>query len=321
MNDYASRTRNGDARLQPSTGQTAIEIENLTVSYGKRQILKGLSLEVPVGSIFGFLGANGSGKTATIKTLLGFRRPTSGHARVLGYDVVSQQREMRMHVGYVSETNSFYDFLTIPQLCALSRDLHQRWDQEAVDRSLKLFELPLNRNIKHFSKGMKSQLALCLALGHDPDLLILDEPTTVLDPVARQVFLKLLIKQVALAGKTVFFSSHILSEVEAIADRVAVLHDGKLVLNDELDHVRDRQKLVRFTYIESPPAEETARLSRLPGVQRIEQEGRTVRLRAEGDVDALVETIRARPYELRNLEVASVGLEDVLLEYLRGDAR
>jgi ABC-2 type transport system ATP-binding protein len=321
MNDYASRTRNGDARLQSSTGQAAIEIENLTVSYGKRQILKGLSLEVPVGSIFGFLGANGSGKTATIKTLLGFRRPTSGRARVLGYDVMSQQREMRMHVGYVSETNSFYDFLTIPQLCALSRDLHQRWDQEAVDRSLKLFELPLNRNIKHFSKGMKSQLALCLALGHDPDLLILDEPTTVLDPVARQVFLKMLIKQVAMAGKTVFFSSHVLSEVEAIADRVAVLHDGRLVLNDELDHVRDRQKLVHFTYIESPPAEETARLSRLPGVQRIEQEGRIVRLRAEGDVDALVETIQARPYELRNLEVASVGLEDVLLEYLRGDAR
>jgi ABC-2 type transport system ATP-binding protein len=253
--------------------------------------------------------------------LLGFRRPNSGHARVLGYDVVSQQREMRTHVGYVSETNSFYDFLTIPQLCVLSRDLHQRWDQETVDRSLKLFELPLNRHVKHFSKGMKSQLALCLALGHDPDLLILDEPTTVLDPVARQVFLKMLIKQVAMAGKTVFFSSHIISEVEAIADHVAVLHAGKLVLHDELDHVRDRQKLVRFTYIESPPAEEIARLSRLPGVHRIEQEGRSVRLRAEGDVDALVETIQARPYELRNLEVIAVSLEDVLLEYLRGDAR
>lgn len=321
MNEYASRTRNGDARPQSSTGQAAIVIENLTVSYGKNQILKGLSLEVPVGSIFGFLGVNGSGKTATIKTLLGFRRPTSGRARVLGYDVVSQQREMRMHVGYVNETNSFYDYLTIQQLCALSHNLHQQWDQEMVDRSLKLFELPLNRHIRHFSKGMKSQLALCLALGHNPDLLILDEPTTVLDPVARQVFLKLLIKQVAMAGKTVFFSSHIISEVEAIADHVAVLHDGKLVLNDELDHLRDRQKLLHFTYTEEPPAEETALLSRLPQIRRIEQEGRTVRLRAEGDVDALVETIQARPYALRNLEVTPVSLEDVLLEYLKGDAR
>ncbi|GHO97641.1 ABC transporter ATP-binding protein [Reticulibacter mediterranei] len=319
MNDYASRTRNGDARPQSPTGQAAIEIENLTVSYGRHQILKGLSLEVPTGSIFGFLGVNGSGKTAAIKTLLGFQRPTSGRARVLGYDVVNQQSEMRMHVGYVSETNSFYDFLTIPQLCALSRDLHQRWDQEAVDRSLKLFELPLNRHVKHFSKGMKSQLALCLALGHDPDLLILDEPTTVLDPVARQVFLKMLIKQVAMAGKTVFFSSHIISEVEAIADHVAVLHAGRLVIHDELDHVRDWQKQVRFTYIEEPLAEEIERLGRLPGVRRIEQEGRAVRLRAEGNVDALVETLQARPYELRNLEVTTVSLEDVLLEFLRGE--
>jgi ABC-2 type transport system ATP-binding protein len=319
MNEYASRTSNEDAQPQSSTDRAAIEIENLTVRYGKRQILKGISLEVPVGSIFGFLGVNGSGKTATIKTLLGFRPPTSGRARVLGYDVVSQQREMRMHVGYVSETNSFYDFLTIPQLCVLSRDLHQKWDQEAVDRLLKLFELPLNRQVRHFSKGMKSQLALCLALGHDPDLLILDEPTTVLDPVARQVFLKLLIKQVAMAGKTVFFSSHVLSEVEAIADHVAVLRDGRLVLNDEVDHLRDRQKLLHFTYIEEPPAEEIARLSRLPHVRRIEQEGRAVRLHAEGDVDALVETIQARPYALRNLEVSMVSLEEVLLEYLKGE--
>ncbi len=322
MNEYASRTSDGDAQPESSIDQAAIEIENLTVSYGKRQILKGMSLKVPVGSIFGFLGVNGSGKTATIKTLLGFRPPTSGRARVLGYDVVSQQKEMRMHVGYVSETNSFYDFLTIPQLCVLSRDLHQqKWDQAAVDRLLKLFELPLNRHIRHFSKGMKAQLALCLALGHDPDLLILDEPTTVLDPVARQVFLKLLIKQVAMAGKTVFFSSHVLSEVEAIADHVAVLHDGRLVLNDEVDHLRDRQKLLRLTYIEEPPAEEIARISRLPHVRRVEQEGRVVRLHAEGDVDALVETIQARPYVLRNLEVSAVSLEEVLLEYLKGDGQ
>jgi ABC-2 type transport system ATP-binding protein len=204
-------------------------------------------------------------------------------------------------------------------LCALSRDLHQRWDQEAVDHSLKQFELPLNRHVKHFSKGMKAQLALCLALGHDPDLLILDEPTTLLDPVARQVVLKMLIKQVAMAGKTVFFSSHLISEVEAIADHVAVLHAGRLVLHDELDHLRDWQKLVRFTYIEEPLAEEIERLGHLPGVRRIEQEGRAVRLRAEGNVDALVETLQVRPYELRNLEVATVSLEEVLLEFLRGD--
>ncbi|MBA2677642.1 MAG: ABC transporter ATP-binding protein, partial [Ktedonobacteraceae bacterium] len=189
MNEYVSRMQSENARPQPPFSRTVIEIESLTVTYGVNMILNGLSLEVPAGSIFGFLGANGAGKTTTIKTLLGFRPPTSGSVRVLGYDVVSQQREMHMHVGYVGETNSFYDFLSVSQLCDLSRDMHKHWNQGAVDHYLQMFELPLNKRVKHFSKGMKSQLALCLALGNDPDLLILDEPTTELDPVARQVFL------------------------------------------------------------------------------------------------------------------------------------
>ncbi len=319
MNEYASRTQSGDARSQISSSGMAIEIENLTVNYGASQILNGLSLKVPVGSIFGFLGANGAGKTTTIKTLLGFRPPTSGSARVLGYDVVSQQREIRISVGYVSETNSLYDFLSVSQLCDLSRDMHRRWNQGMVDRYVQMFELPSNKPVRHFSKGMKSQLALCLALGNDPDLLILDEPTTGLDPVARQVFLKTLIRDVAAAGKTVFFSSHILSEVEAIADRVAVLHHGTIVLNDELDHLREIQKMLRLAYMEQLPAEEITVLRRLPGVHQLEQEGRTVRLHIEGDVDEIARTIQARPYAVRDLEVVAVRLEDLLLEYIRGD--
>ena len=205
MNEYASRTENGSTPAQIPSSDTAIEIENLTMTYGTKPILNGLSLQVPLGSIFGFLGANGAGKTTTIKTLLGFRPPISGNARVLGYDMVSQHKEICMRVGYVSESNSLYDFLTIAQLCKLSRDLHHRWNQGIVDRYINMFELPLKKHVRQFSKGMKSQLALCLALGNDPDLLILDEPTTGLDPVARQVFLTTLIRDVAAAGKTVFF--------------------------------------------------------------------------------------------------------------------
>src|SRR5947208_8606402 len=122
MNDHALGIQGSNAPPQMPTSGTAIEIENLTVTYGTAPILKGLSLEVPIGSIFGFLGANGVGKTTTIKTLLGFRPPDGGSARVLGYDVVSQQREICMSVGYVSETNSIYDFLSVYQLCDLSRD-------------------------------------------------------------------------------------------------------------------------------------------------------------------------------------------------------
>lgn len=319
MNEYASRTRNGSAPAQMPSGGTAIEIENLTVTYGTKPVLNGLSLQVPFGSIFGFLGANGAGKTTTINTLLGFRPPTSGNARVLGYDMVSQHREICTRVGYVSETNSLYDFLTISQMCQLSRDLHHWWNQGIVDQYIQLFELPLNKHVRQFSKGMKSQLALCLALGNDPDLLILDEPTTGLDPVARQVFLTTLIRDVAAAGKTVFFSSHILSEVETIADRVAVLHRGQIVLNGELDHLREMQKMLRLTSLEELPAEEITVLRHLPGVRQLEQEGRTVRLRIEGDAEALAGTIQARPYALRDLEVIPVHLEEVLLEYIKGD--
>ena len=318
MNKYASKTQSGTQML---SGGTAIEIESLTVNYGASSILNGLSLEVPVGSIFGFLGANGAGKTTTIKTLLGFRPPRSGSARVLGYDIVSQQREIHRSVGYVSETSSLYDFLRVSQLCDLSRDMHQRWNQGVVDRYLQMFEVPLNKPIKHFSKGMKSQLALCLALGNDPDLLILDEPTAGLDPIARQVFLTTLVREVAAAGKTVFFSSHILSEIEAIADRLAVLQHGTIVLSDELDQLRDMQKMLRLAYVEQPPAEEMATLRSLSRVRQLEQEGRTVRLRIEGDVDEIIRTIQARPYALRDLEVVPVRLEELLLEYMKGESK
>jgi ABC-2 type transport system ATP-binding protein len=319
MNDHELEIQGSSALSQMPTSGAAIEIENLTVSYGTTPVLKGLNLKVPIGSIFGFLGVNGAGKTTTIKTLLGFRRPDSGSARVLVYDVGRQLREICMSVGYVSETNNLYDFLTISQLCDLSRDLHRRWNQGQVNRYLQMFGLPSNKRVKHFSRGMKSQLALCLALGNDPDLLILDEPTTGLDPVARQVFLTTLIKEVAAEGRTIFFSSHILSEVEAIADHVAVLHHGTIVLNGELDHLREKQKILRLVYAEQPPIEEMTVLRNLPGVRQLEQEGRAVRLRIEGNVDALVETVKAHPYMLRDLEVVAVPLDALLLEYMKGD--
>ncbi len=318
MNDYAVSS---NAPPQIPASQVAIVMENLTVSYGAKQVLKGLSLEVPTGSIFGFLGANGAGKTTTIKTLLGFRSPDRGSACVLGYDVVRSRVEICARVGYVSEVNSLYEFLNVPQICTFCRDTQRRWNQGLVDHYLRLFALPTNQRIGHFSKGMKAQLALCLALGNEPDLLLLDEPTTGLDPVARQVVLNTLVSEVAAKGSTVFFSSHILAEIEAIADRVAVLYDGRIVLSDELDHLREAQKTLRLTYAERPPTEEIAVLRDLPGICRLEQEGRHVRLRVEGAVHTLIQTIEARPYALRDVEVVTVSLEDILLEYMRGEAQ
>src|SRR5262249_34697901 len=148
--------------------------------------------------------------------LLGFRTPSSGTARILGYDVVRDRVTINARIGYVSETNTLYLDMTIPQLCAFFRATARRWDQAVVDRSLRLFGLPPQALVARLSKGMRRQLALSLALGGDPDVLILDEPTTGLDPIARRAFLDVLMADAAAAGKTIFFSSHVLTDVETV---------------------------------------------------------------------------------------------------------
>jgi len=300
-----------------SNTETAIELHNLEVKYGGHLAVNGLSLRVPAGTIFGFLGPNGAGKTTTIKTMLGLRKPDGGSVRVLGYDVITQSLEVRARVGYMSEVNSLYDFLTIPQHCAFCRSVSKQWDQKIVDRYVGLFGLPTNRKVGKFSRGMKSQLALSLLMGSNPDLLILDEPTAGLDPLARHEVLNQLVAEIAAQGKTIFFSSHILSEVEAVADWVGIIREGKLLVCDELDHLKQTQKVVKLTYVELPPSAEVTALRGLPGVMSLEQEGRSMRLLTHGDVEVLAQTIQARPYALRDVDIVNLDLEDLFLIYMK----
>jgi len=312
-----SLTATGSPSLLPANQQAAIDIRDLVVTYGAKRAVDGLTFTVPRGAIFGFLGPNGSGKTTTIKTLLGFRPPDKGSALVFGYDVVRQSLEVRARIGFVSETNSLYDFLTIPQLCAFCRSVSSQWDQQVVDRYLGLFGLPPREKVGRLSKGMKSQLALSLAMGSNPDLLILDEPTAGLDPLARHAFLNTLVSEVAASGKTIFFSSHILSEVEAVATWVAIIREGKLVLCDELDHLKQSRSVVKLTYVDLPKASDIEVLRRLPEVMSLAQEGRSVRLVTRGDVESLTQALRAHPYALREVEVVDLNLEDLFLEYMK----
>lgn len=300
-----------------SKTEAAIEIYNLEVKYGEHPAVNGLSLTVPTGTIFGFLGPNGAGKTTTIKTMLGLRKPDGGSVRVLGYDAVTQSLEVRSRVGYMSEVNSLYDSLTVPQHCAFCRSVSRQWNQGLVDHYVSLFGLPTNHKVGKFSKGMKSQLALSLLMGSTPDLLILDEPTAGLDPVARHQVLNHLVAEIAAQGKTIFFSSHILSEVEAVADWVGILRDGQLIVCDELDHLKQVQKVLKLTYVELPPAAEITALRGLPGVMSLEQEGRSVRLLIHGDVGVLLQTIQARPQALRNADTVDLDLEDLFLTYMK----
>ncbi len=297
-------------------GRAAIEIQDLIVSYGRRRAVDGLSLTVPVGSVYGFLGPNGAGKTTTIKTLLGFRKPDGGSARVLGYDVVSESLEVRARVGFASEVNSLYEGMTVPRICRFCRDVSRSWDQDLVDRYLGVFGVPAQTKVRKLSKGQKAQLQLCLALGSDPEVLILDEPTSGLDPVARRAFLKVLVGDVAAEGRTVFFSTHLLSDIEAVADTVGIIKGGKLLVSDEIDALRETHKVFRLVYAETPPDEEVRALRDLPGVRGMEREGRGVRLRVRGDVGAVERSLRDRPYQVLDVDTAGMSLEDIFVAYV-----
>ncbi len=297
----------------------AIEIEDLMVSYGRRRAVHGLSMRVPIGSVYGFLGPNGAGKTTTIKTLLGFRRPDGGSARVLGYDVVEESLEVRARVGFASEVDSLYGGMTVPRICELCRDLSQSWDQALVDRYLGVFGVPREAKVRKLSKGQRAQLQLCLALGSDPELLILDEPTSGLDPVARRAFLKVLVGDVAAEGRTVFFSTHLLSDIEAVADTVGIIKGGELLVSDELDDLRETHGRIRVVYAETPPDEEVRALRDLPGVREVEREGRGVRLRVRGDVEAVEWALRERPDRVLNVYATGMSLEDIFIAYVEDE--
>jgi len=209
----------------------AIQISQVTKAYsGGVQALRGLDLTVRQGEVFGFLGMNGAGKTTTIKMLLGFFPPTSGALKVLGGDPV--EPETRRRIGYMPEVANYYNYLTVRELLSFYGRVCGMGSAEIRRRSDELVELvglqdSGKKQLKHFSKGMMQRAGIAQALLHDPELLILDEPLTGLDPVAR-IQLRDLIVMLRKQGKTVFFSSHELSEAEMICDRVAILKDGKL---------------------------------------------------------------------------------------------
>jgi ABC-2 type transport system ATP-binding protein len=214
----------------------AIEIADLTKRYGKTEALAGLNLRVPTGSITGFLGRNGAGKTTAIKALLGMIRPTSGRASVLGYrcDDPADSIEIRRRTGFVSEDKGLYDSMTVYQHFRIVRGFFPGCREDLVRR----FELPWCSKVKAFSKGMRTRLALAIALCHSAELLILDEPTSGLDPAAANDVLQLLVTEVAERGVTVFFSSHQIAEVERIADHVVIIDRGRAVLEGSLDDMR-----------------------------------------------------------------------------------
>jgi ABC-2 type transport system ATP-binding protein len=230
-----------------------IEVENLVKYYGGRCVLDGVSLVVPRGCIYGLLGRNGSGKTTMIRILLGLEPATRGRTLVLGEDSSRLSAKIHGRVGYVAEGHNLIQSYKVRRLIGLCKSLSLRWNDEFFGRLLETFRLPMDRKVKELSAGMRAQLNLALAMAIDPELLILDDPTLGLDTVARRQFLELAIDVIQRQGRTILFSSHILGDVERIADRIGILVAGKLVVDCTLDEIKDRVKRFRVIFPERAP--------------------------------------------------------------------
>jgi ABC-2 type transport system ATP-binding protein len=285
-----------------------IQTEQLTKSYGEHRGIVDVDLQVPEGQVFGFLGPNGAGKTTTIRTVLDLIRPTSGRALVFGIDSTVDPVTIHRRVGYIPGEFSLYDRLTGGQTIQYFANLRGGVDA-AYQRSLiERFEIDPTRKFKELSKGNKQKIGLVIALQHRPELLILDEPTSGLDPLVQQSFFEL-VREARTEGRTVFLSSHILSEVERTADRVAIIRDGRLVKVDSVEGLRDlahHQVELRF----SGPVP-TAAFTALPGVSDVEADGQVLRLRVSGPITPVVRA--AASYELLDFVSREPTLEETFL--------
>lgn len=230
-----------------------IVVENLVKYYEGRCVLNGIDLEVPRGCIYGLLGRNGCGKTTLIRTLLGLEPPTRGRTMLLGADSRRLSPRARARIGYVAEGHNLIQNYRVRRLIGLCRDLSLHWNEAFFSQLMETFRLPMDRKIKELSAGMRAELNLALAMAVDPELLILDDPTLGLDTVARRQFLELAIDLIQKQDRTILFSSHILGDVERIADRIGIMVAGKLVVDCELDELKRRIRKLQVLFPSEAP--------------------------------------------------------------------
>ena len=292
----------------------AIETDSLTKYYGDFEAVRGLTMRVPKGTITGFLGQNGAGKSSTIRMLLGMSRPTRGNGRVLDLDIADERQsiEMRKRVAYVAEDKRLYDYMTVRQMIDFTKAFFPGWRTEIEQKLLDDFRLPLDRSTKKLSKGMRTQLALLLAFARGAELLILDEPTEGLDPVMAEKTLELVVGAAA-EGATIFFSSHQIAEVEQIADRILLIDRGQLLLDTTLDSISTDFRRIRGVYDTAPKPAALA----LDGVKRIAVDGRTVSVMVSHNSVTIAERMRAESASA--VEVLPMTLKEIVLESLKRD--
>jgi ABC-2 type transport system ATP-binding protein len=237
----------------------AFRLENVTRRFGRVQALDGLSLTVQPGEVYGFLGRNGAGKTTTLRILMGILKPDSGTLELLGERVQRVSVQHKQRIGYVSQEPTFYPWMTAHDLGRFVGGLYPTWDAAEFTRLLKLLDVPADRRAAELSGGTRAKLGLALALAPRPPLLLLDEPTAGLDPVARREFNDLLVQLQRERGATVFFSSHLVGEVEQLSHRVGIIQAGRARFEGSLELLRASVKRVSPVPVAAPPGFELLR--------------------------------------------------------------
>jgi len=286
----------------------AIHTQGLAKFFGKTRAVDGLDLNVPRGSVYGFLGRNGAGKTTTVKTLLGLLRPTAGSAQVLGYDIRRHLLAILERTGFVPENKTLFGSLTPAQLVRFNQGYFPKWSGELVGRYAELFEIPMHVPFAKLSLGNKTKVCHLLALCQGADLLILDEPSVGLDPVITDLLLRVLVEDQVSEGRTVFLSSHQLAEVERIADWVGIIEKGKIVLETRLEDIRQNYRLIRA-------AAQTAPAVSSPDLVAAQSSGNFWSYLVARDAEDFAAMLRAKGMTI--LEILPVSLGEVFLGLTR----
>lgn len=287
-----------------------VDVRNLSRRFGQTAALDGISVQVEPGYVYGLVGVNGAGKTTLIKHLLGLLRAKEGSVRVFGMDPVEHPVEVLRRIGYLSEDRDLPEWMRIHELLRYTAAYYPNWDQAYADELVTTFGLDNTKKIKECSKGMRAQAGLIAAVAHRPELLLLDEPSTGLDPIVRKDILNAIIRTVADEGRAVIFSSHLLDEVELMSDYVFMIDAGKRVIEGSLDDIKDQHRLLHVRFSDARDE-----LPRLDGVLSAESSGDSWSLVVNGAATDVREALQAaggevthaRHATLQEIFVARVG--------------
>jgi ABC-2 type transport system ATP-binding protein len=290
----------------PTSTANVIDVRRLVKSYGRRTVLDAVDLPVPPGSVLGLLGKNGAGKTTLLKCLLGLVRPDAGTATVLGEPAWDLSPAAKAAIGYVPQAVTHPGWMRVAQVVEYTASFYPRWNDRLVSDLLRRWDVDESQKASALSLGTQQKLAIILALGHEPGLLILDEPAASLDPAARREFLRTLLDIAAGGSRTILFSTHITSDLERVADTVAIVQAGRVTYHGPLDDLKDAVKRLHITAPAPLPA------LTIPGTLRARLEGNTAVVSVKAlDARTIVDLERAYAAQVR---IEDLNLEDIFLE-------